>query len=92
MRLSGILIVTAALTAALFAGGSAGTAAELAYTGGIYPWYRYGYNFPPPYGAIPPTAEYLVTGRSVAAGPGYGYRLYCAYGYNYPFGCPYLGW
>jgi hypothetical protein len=33
-----------------------------------------------------------VTGRSVATGPVYGYKFYCAYGYDYPFGCPFLEW
>jgi hypothetical protein len=98
MTRSGTLIATAALVAALFANESAAVAAGHANSGGIYPWYRYGYDFPPPYGAEPPAPSYIVTGRSVAAGPVYsynpvyGYKVYCAYGYNYPFGCPFLGW
>jgi hypothetical protein len=70
MRLSGVLIATAALIAALVASEPAPAAAGHAKSGGIYPWYRYGYNFPPPYGATPPPAypAYLVTGRSVATG------------------------
>jgi hypothetical protein len=94
MRRSGVLIATAALSAALVANESA----EVAKTGGIYPWYRYGYGFPPPYEAEPPAFGYIVTGRSVATGPFYnyspvyGYKVYCAYGYDYPFGCPFLGW
>ena len=92
MRLSGILIVTATIAAALvasepapaLAGGVPHGAIYPWYPypklprGGIYPWYRYGYNFPPPYGATPPA--YLVTGRT----------YYCMYGYDYPYGCPFI--
>src|ERR1700730_18423492 len=89
MRRSGVLAM-AALVAALIASEPAAAAEGHAKKGGIYPWYRYGYNFPPPYGATPPTTEYLVAGRSVATGPVYehAYKAYCAYGYDYPFGCP----
>jgi hypothetical protein len=94
MRRSGILIATAALVAALVASESAAAAEGHAKSGGIYPWYRYGYNFPYPYGATPPTTEYVVTGRSVTTAPVYEpeYKAYCAYGYDYPFGCPFLQW
>lgn len=71
MRRSGVLIATAALVAALIASESGAAAEGHAKKGGIYPWYRYGYNFPPRYVATPPTTEYLVTGRSVATGPVY---------------------
>ena len=93
MRRSGLSIAAAALVAALAASESAAAAEVHATYGGIYPWYRYGFNFPYPYGATPPPAEYLVTGRSVATGPvNLPYLAYCAYGYDYPFGCPYVGW
>jgi hypothetical protein len=92
MRRLGILIATAAL--AVTAAASESAAAGHGKLGGIYPWYRYGFNFPPPYRATPPALEYILTGRSVAAVPAYvyEYKAYCAYGYDYPFGCPYLGW
>jgi hypothetical protein len=90
MKLSGVLIATAAFCAALAA--SEPAAAGHAKLGGIYPWYRYGFNFPPPYGATAPTTGYPVTGRSVAAALVFVPKAYCAYGYDYPFGCPYLGW
>jgi len=48
-----------------------------------YPYYGYGWL------AAAATAP-LVTGRSVATGPGYGYQLYCANGYDYPYGCPFV--
>src|SRR5262245_48667616 len=92
MRRLSILIATAAF--AVTAAASESAAAGHGKLSGIYPWYRYGFNFPPPYRATPPATEYPVTGRSVAAVPAYvyEYKAYCAYGYDYPFGCPYLGW
>jgi len=70
----------------------------------VYPYYSgyssYGYGYPYGYGlaaaATAPVAAAagstapLVTGRSVATGPGYGYQVYCANGYDYPHGCPFV--
>jgi len=70
----------------------------------VYPYYsgysNYGYGYPYGYGsaaaATAPVAAaagstaLLVTGRSVATGPGYGYQVYCANGYDYPHGCPFV--
>ncbi len=88
----GILIATAALAAALVASYPAGALAGDAHHGGIYPWYRYGYYVPYPYGLAAATTAHIVIGRSVATAPALPYKLYCAYGYDYPFGCPFLQW
>jgi hypothetical protein len=92
MKLPGVLVITTALAAALAASGpEVAVAGGGAHNGGIYPWYRYGYSVPYPYGLAPSATVHVVTGRSVATAPVpvLPYHLYCAYGYDYPFGCPY---
>lgn len=89
MKLPGVLVITTALAAALAASGPEVAVAGGAHNGGIYPWYRYGYSVPYPYGLAPSATVHVVTGRSVATAPVLPYHLYCAYGYDYPFGCPY---